>query len=256
MKEKQPYSVITVEHLNFFYGKHQALYDISLDIPAREVTAFIGPSRAGKSTLLRCFNRMNDIIPGSRVEGTLLIEDDDIYQEGYPLEPLRTKVGMVSQGTNPFPMSIYQNVAFGPRMAGIRAREKLEESVEFALKQVNLWEAVKDKLHHSAFKLSEGEQQRLCIARTLANAPHILLIDDPTASLDPISTERIEATIRELQSHYTIVVGTRKRRQAARISDRIAFFWDGKLVEYGTTEQIFTNPKEKLTDDYITGRSG
>ena len=256
MKEKQPDNVITVEHLNFYYGKNQALYDISLDIPAREVTAFIGPSRAGKSTLLRCFNRMNDIIPEGRMVGTLLVDDDDIYEEGYPLEPLRKKVGMVFQGTNPFPMSIYQNVVFGPRMAGMHAREQLEELVEFALKQVNLWEEVKDRLHHSAFALSEGEQQQLCIARTLANAPHILLIDDPTASLDPISTERIERTIRELQSHYTIVVGTRKRRQAARISDRIAFFWDGKLIEYGTTEQIFTNPKEKLTDDYITGRSG
>lgn len=256
MKEKQPDSVITVEHLNFYYGKEQALYDISLDIPARQVTAFIGPSRAGKSTLLRCFNRMNDIIPNSRIEGTLLVDNNDIYEDQYPLEPLRKKVGMVFQGTNPFPMSIYQNVAFGPRMAGIRAREQLEELVEFALKQANLWEEVKDRLHHSAFELAEGEQQRLCIARTLANAPHILLIDDPTASLDPISTERIERTIRELQSHYTIVVGTRKRRQAARISDRIAFFWDGKLIEYGTTEQIFTNPKQKLTDDYITGRSG
>ena len=256
-KETKPEIIIQMQHLNFYYGDHQALNDVTLDIPAHQVTALIGPSGCGKSTVVRCINRMNDVIPGTRVEGSVIVDGENIYEDGYPLEPLRKKVGMVFQRANPFPMSIFQNVSFGPRMAGIRDKSTLETLVESSLKQADLWEEVKDQLGKSALDLSGGQQQRLCIARALANEPNIILMDEPTSALDPISTARIEETIRELQTNYTIVIVTHNMQQAGRISNRTALFWTGgRLVEYDETEQIFTNPKEKLTDDYITGRSG
>ena len=258
MKEKaeKPEIAIHVESLDFYYGQTQALKNITLDIRAKEVTAFIGPSGCGKSTLLRCFNRMNDVIAGIRLDGLVLVEGENIYQEGYPLEPLRKKVGMVFQRPNPFPMSIQQNIVFGPRMTGIKDKEYLQELVESSLRQANLWDEVKDRLNNSALDLSGGQQQRLCIARALANEPDIILMDEPASALDPISTGRIEETIHELKSSYTIVIVTHNMQQAGRVSGQTALFWMGELVEYDSTTEIFTNPKEKLTDDYVTGRSG
>ena len=233
-----------------------ALKNIDISIPKKRVTAFIGPSGCGKSTLLRCFNRMNDLIPGSFLEGQVLIEGEDIYRNGIRLERLRNKVGMVFQKSNPFPMSIWENVAFGPRVNGLSNRTDLDEVVKSALNQADLWREVKDRLDDSALDLSGGQQQRLCIARALANKPNIILMDEPASALDPISTGKIEETIEELKKHYTIVIVTHNMQQAARVSDYTAFMMIGEVVEYRDTKTLFTNPTEKLTEDYITGRFG
>ncbi len=248
---------IETKALNFYYSlETHALKDINLRIPKKKVTAFIGPSGCGKSTLLRCFNRMNDLISGAYLTGKVLIEGQDIYAPDVRLEPLRKKVGMVFQKSNPFPMSIWENVAFGPRVNGITRKPELDEIVEQCLKKADLWREVKDRLHQSALELSGGQQQRLCIARTLANMPDIILMDEPASALDPISTGKIEETIEELKNDVTIVIVTHNLQQAARVSDYTAFLMMGELVEFGETKTIFTNPTEKLTEDYITGRFG
>jgi len=248
---------IQVERLNFYYGRTRALEDISLGIQPNLVTAFIGPSGCGKSTFLRALNRMNDIIPGTRVEGRVLIDETDIYGPGVDVVALRRQVGMVFQKSNPFPKSIFDNIAYGLRINGMAgSRAELAARVEESLRQAALWDEVKDRLHQSALALSGGQQQRLCIARALAIRPEILLMDEPASALDPIATQRIEELVYELKKTYTIVIVTHNMQQAARVSDRTAFFWLGRLVEYDTTERIFTNPAEKLTEDYVTGRFG
>jgi phosphate transport system ATP-binding protein len=248
---------IEVERLNFFYGAKRALEDISIRIPAHLVTAFIGPSGCGKSTFLRTLNRMNDIIAGTRVEGRVLIEGRDVYAPGTDVVALRRRVGMVFQKSNPFPKSIFENVAYGLRINGLAgSRADLNERVEESLHAAAIWDEVKDRLHDSALALSGGQQQRLCIARALAIRPEIILMDEPASALDPIATQRIEELIYQLKSRYTIVIVTHNMQQAARVSDRTAFFWLGRLVEEGPTERIFTNPGEKLTEDYVTGRFG
>jgi phosphate transport system ATP-binding protein len=248
---------IDVERLNFSYGEKLALSDISLQIRANLVTAFIGPSGCGKSTFLRTLNRMNDIIPGVRVEGRVLIDGADVYARGTDVVALRRKVGMVFQKSNPFPKSIFENVAYGLRINGLaRTRRQLADRVEESLQSAAIWDEVKDRLHDSALALSGGQQQRLCIARALAIQPEILLMDEPASALDPIATQRIEELIYELKRRYTIVIVTHNMQQAARVSDVTAFFWLGKLVESGPTDQVFTNPGEKLTEDYVTGRFG
>jgi len=248
---------IKVERLNFSYGRAPALSDISLEIGKNLVTAFIGPSGCGKSTFLRTLNRMNDIIPGARVEGRVFIDGADIYARGTDVVALRRKVGMVFQRSNPFPKSIFENVAYGLRINGLaRTRSDLAARVEDSLSAAALWNEVKDRLHDSALALSGGQQQRLCIARALAIQPEILLMDEPASALDPIATQRIEELIYELKQRYTIVIVTHNMQQAARVSDVTAFFWLGKLVEFGPTDQLFTNPAETLTEDYVTGRFG
>lgn len=248
---------IAVAGLNFFYGTTQALSDITIDLHANLVTAFIGPSGCGKSTFLRTLNRMNDIIPSARVEGTVLIDGENIYGPGTDVVDLRKRVGMVFQKSNPFPKSIFENVAYGLRINGMaKSRGDLEGRVEESLKAAAIWDEVKDRLESSALSLSGGQQQRLCIARALAIQPQILLMDEPASALDPIATQRIEELVYELKRDYTIVIVTHNMQQAARVSDSTAFFWLGKLVEYGPTEKIFTNPAEKLTEDYVTGRFG
>lgn len=247
---------IEVHDLNFYYSETPALQNINLQVPRNQVTAFIGPSGCGKSTLLRCFNRMNDLIDGTRVEGKILVEGEDIYQKHVDLEDLRKKVGMVFQKSNPFPMSIYENLTFGPRMRGVKKRTELDRIVETSLQHADLWREVKDRLKASAQALSGGQQQRLCIARTLANEPEIVLMDEPASALDPISTSKIEETIFELKQNYTIVIVTHNMQQAARCSDRTAFFFLGELIEENTTEQLFRAPAEKQTEDYITGKFG
>jgi phosphate transport system ATP-binding protein len=248
---------IDVEALNFYYGPKRALENISIQIQKHLVTAFIGPSGCGKSTFLRTLNRMNDIIIGTRVEGHIRIEGEEIYGPGIDVVALRRRVGMVFQKSNPFPKSIFENVAYGVRINGLaRSRADLHERVEDSLKAAAIWEEVKDRLHDSALALSGGQQQRLCIARALAIRPEILLMDEPASALDPIATQRIEELIYQLKTQYTIVIVTHNMQQAARVSDRTAFFWLGRLVEYGPTDQIFTNPVEKLTEDYVTGRFG
>jgi phosphate transport system ATP-binding protein len=248
---------IDVQGLNFYYGTKHALENISIGIPAKLVTAFIGPSGCGKSTFLRTLNRMNDIIVGTKVEGRVLIEGDDIYAPGTDVVELRRRVGMVFQKSNPFPKSVFENVAYGLRINGmVRSRADLQERVEESLKSAAIWEEVKDRLHDSALALSGGQQQRLCIARALAIKPEILLMDEPASALDPIATQRIEELIYQLKTQYTIIIVTHNMQQAARISDGTAFFWLGRLVEYGSTDRIFTNPSEKLTEDYVTGRFG
>ncbi|MBA3711611.1 MAG: phosphate ABC transporter ATP-binding protein [Pyrinomonadaceae bacterium] len=248
---------ITVRGLNFFYGRAQALYDISLDIRERVVMAFIGPSGCGKSTFLRTLNRMNDTIPGTRAEGEILLDGADIYTPGTDVVALRRKVGMVFQKSNPFPKSVFDNVAYGLRINRLtRTNGELHERVEKALEDAALWSEVKDRLKSSALGLSGGQQQRLCIARALAVQPEVLLMDEPASALDPIATQKIEELIVELKKRYTIVIVTHNMQQAARVSDRTAFFWLGKLIEINPTEKIFTNPDEKLTEDYITGRFG
>ena len=248
---------IRVEHLNFYYGETRVLHDISIGLHANQVSAFIGPSGCGKSTFLRTLNRMNDIIAGTRVEGKILIDEEDIYAGGTDVVDLRRRVGMVFQKSNPFPKSIFENVAYGIRINGMaRDRSDLTQRVEESLKNAALWDEVKDRMHESALALSGGQQQRLCIARALAVRPEILLMDEPASALDPIATQRIEELIYDLKKDYTIVIVTHNMQQAARVSDHTAFFWLGKLVEFGRTEQIFTTPKEKLTEDYITGRFG
>ena len=249
---------IEIDHLDFAYGKVPALKDIDLDIPARQVTAFIGPSGCGKSTLLRCLNRMNDVIDGAAITGgQVRIAGTDIYDRRVDVIELRKRVGMVFQKSNPFPKSIFENVAYGIRINGMaRDRADLHDRVEESLQHAALWDEVKDRLHESALALSGGQQQRLCIARALAVRPEILLMDEPASALDPIATQRIEELIYDLKKDYTIVIVTHNMQQAARVSDRTAFFWLGRLVEYGPTDRIFTNPAEKLTEDYVTGRFG
>lgn len=248
-------SKISVQDLNLFYGNFQALYNVNLEIPANMVTAFIGPSGCGKSTLLKTFNRMNDLVVGCRTEGKVLIDGENIF-ENIDVNLLRKKVGMVFQKPNPFPMSIYDNIAYGPRTHGIKRKSDLDNIVEKALQDAAIWDEVKDRLNKSALGLSGGQQQRLCIARALAIEPEVLLMDEPTSALDPISTSKIEDTIAELKSKYTIVIVTHNMQQATRVSDLTAFFLLGKVIEYGQTEQIFSAPKNKKTEDYITGRFG
>jgi phosphate transport system ATP-binding protein len=245
-----------VAGMNFWYGEKQALFDVSLAIPERSVMALIGPSGCGKSTFLRCLNRMNDLIDGSRCEGDVRLDGKDIYDRGLNLVDLRRRVGMVFQKSNPFPKSIFENVAFGPRIAGVRDRARLQEICEHCLRGAALWDEVKDRLHESALNLSGGQAQRLCIARALATGPEVLLLDEPASALDPASTARIEDLIFELKRNYTIVIVTHNMQQAARVSDQVAFFFQGRLIESGPTDQLYTKPRVKQTEDYITGRFG
>jgi len=247
---------IAVDHLSFFYGHTRALQDISLEIRANVVTAFIGPSGCGKSTFLRTLNRMNDVIPGTRVEGRVSIGGRDIYGADIDVVDLRRRVGMVFQKSNPFPKSIFDNVAYGLRIGNKVPRSRFADVVEKSLRGAALWDEVKDRLHDSALALSGGQQQRLCIARALAIEPEVLLMDEPASALDPIATQRIEELIYQLKSQYTIVIVTHNMQQAARVSDMTAFYWLGRLVEVGRTDAIFTSPREKLTEDYVTGRFG
>ncbi len=248
---------ISVQHLNFYYGKSQALFDVSMQIPERVVTAFIGPSGCGKSTFLRTLNRMNDIIAGTRVEGEVLIDGIDIYAPATDVVELRRNVGMVFQKSNPFPKSIFDNVAYGLRINRMTSsKSELEGRVEQALKDAAIWKEVKDRLSQSAIGLSGGQQQRLCIARALAIQPSVVLMDEPASALDPMATAKIEELIVELKKQYTIVIVTHNMQQAARVSDTTAFFLMGKLIEMNPTEKMFTNPSEKVTEDYITGRFG
>jgi len=247
---------ITVRNFNFFYGDAHVLHDISLEVPEQQVTALIGPSGCGKSTFIRSINRMNDIIPEAHGEGTIEIDGRDIYGGGTDVVELRRRVGMVFQKSNPFPKSIFENVAYGLRIGGTHNKRELTETVERSLHRAALWDEVKDRLHDSAFALSGGQQQRLCIARALAVDPEILLMDEPASALDPIATTKIEELIWELKQNYTIVIVTHNMQQAARVSDRTAFFMLGKLIECGETKTIFMTPKEKITEDYVTGRFG
>ena len=247
---------IVIEHLNLWYGSFQALKDITPRLPANEITAFIGPSGCGKSTLLKSLNRMNDLVEGCRIEGTVTLDGEDIFSRRMDVNLLRKRVGMVFQKPNPFPMSIYDNVAYGPRTHGVRSRVKLDEIVEKSLRGAAIWDEVKDRLKKSALGMSGGQQQRLCIARALAVEPEVLLMDEPTSALDPISTSRIEELAMELKKDYTIVMVTHNMQQAARISDKTAFFLLGDMVEFGPTEKIFSMPQDRRTEDYITGRFG
>jgi len=247
---------LSLRDLQLFYGTDRALNGIDLDIPEKRVTAFIGPSGCGKSTLLRCLNRMNDLIDGCRVQGQILLDGEDIYHHSVDVAELRRRVGMVFQKPNPFPKSIYENVAFGLRLQGVNSRRVLDEVVEASLQRAALWDEVKDRLQESAFSLSGGQQQRLVIARAIAIEPEVILLDEPASALDPISTLKIEELINELKDKYTIVIVTHNMQQAARVSDYTAFMYMGDLVEYGDTDTIFTNPKQIQTEDYITGRYG
>lgn len=248
--------IISVKNLNLWYANNQALYDIDLGIPEKSITAFIGPSGCGKSTLLKTFNRMNDLVKDVHITGEVLYNGQDIYAPEVEVSELRRQTGMVFQKPNPFPMSIYDNVAYGPRTHGIRKREELDEIVECSLRDAAIWDEVKDRLRKNALGLSGGQQQRLCIARALAVQPNVLLMDEPTSALDPISTSKIEELTMELKEKYTIVIVTHNMQQAVRISDQTAFFLLGKLIEFGNTEALFSQPKEKKTEDYITGRFG
>lgn len=254
MSEHRP--AIVARHLDFFYGEHQVLFDVSLTVPERSVTALIGPSGCGKSTFLRTMNRMNDLIEGSRCQGEILVEGQNIMDPAVDVVLLRKHVGMVFQKSTPFPKSIFDNVAYGPRVAGEKNRAVLADLVESCLRKAALWEEVKDRLTTSAMSLSGGQQQRLCIARTLATDPRIILMDEPASALDPASTDRIENLIGELCANYTIVIVTHNMQQASRVSHQTAFFYKGKLIESGPTMKIFTHPSEKKTEDYITGRFG
>ncbi len=245
-----------VEHLNFYYGSHLALSDVSIPIQGRQITALIGPSGCGKSTFLRCLNRMNDTIRGTRVNGKVLLDGRDIYERNTDVVELRKRVGMVFQRPNCFPQSIFSNVAFGPRVLGPVNRSGLSRIVEESLRGASLWDEVKDKLDQDALSLSLGQQQRLCIARTIAIKPEVILMDEPCSALDPIATLQIEELMRSLKADYTIVIVTHNMQQAARVSDFTGFFWMGELVEFGVTNDIFTLPRRKLTEDYITGRAG
>jgi len=247
---------IETRNLNLYYGEKQALQDISLEIPQHRVSAFIGPSGCGKSTLLRCFNRMNDLIDDVRIEGDLLLEGNNIYDKSVNIANLRQRVGMVFQKPNPFPKSIYENVAYGLRLQGVKSRRILDEAVEKALKGAALWDEVKDRLHENALGMSGGQQQRLVIARAIAIEPEVLLLDEPASALDPISTLKIEELIYELKERYTIVIVTHNMQQAARVSDYTAFMYMGKMIEFSDTQTLFTNPSMKQTEDYITGRYG
>ena len=248
--------IMTVQGLNLWYGDHQALHDISLNIPEKSITALIGPSGCGKSTFLKTLNRMNDLIPGVKITGDVRYRDQDIFASGTDVNELRREIGMVFQKPNPFPMSIYDNIAYGPRTHGIKNRAKLDEIVEKSLRGAAIWDEVKDRLKKNALGLSGGQQQRLCIARALAVEPEVLLMDEPTSALDPISTSKIEELAMQLKEQYTIVIVTHNMQQAVRISDRTAFFLLGELVECGDTQQLFSQPQDKRTEDYITGRFG
>ena len=248
--------IMTVQGLNLWYGDHQALHDISLNIPEKSITALIGPSGCGKSTFLKTLNRMNDLIPGVKITGDVRYREQDIFAAGTDVNELRREIGMVFQKPNPFPMSIYDNIAYGPRTHGIKNRAKLDEIVEKSLRGAAIWDEVKDRLKKNALGLSGGQQQRLCIARALAVEPEVLLMDEPTSALDPISTSKIEELAMQLKEQYTIVIVTHNMQQAVRISDRTAFFLLGKLVECDDTQQLFSQPQDKRTEDYITGRFG
>ncbi len=247
---------LKVVDFNFFYGKKQALHGINLEIPERKVTAFIGPSGCGKSTLLRNFNRMNELIDGVRHEGDILLDGQSIYDKGVEVIALRRSLGMVFQKSNPFPKSIYENIVYSLRIAGTKSKSVLDEAVERSLRGAALWNEVKDRLHESALGLSGGQMQRLCIARAIANRPEVLLMDEPCSALDPIATAKVEELIHELKREFTIVIVTHNMQQATRCSDKTAFFYLGELIEFDYTEKIFSNPKEKKTEDYITGRFG
>ena len=248
--------IMTVQGLDLWYGDHQALHDISMNIPEKSITALIGPSGCGKSTFLKTLNRMNDLIPGVKITGDVRYREQDIFAPGTDVNELRREIGMVFQKPNPFPMSIYDNIAYGPRTHGIKNRAKLDEIVEKSLRGAAIWDEVKDRLKKNALGLSGGQQQRLCIARALAVEPKVLLMDEPTSALDPISTSKIEDLATQLREQYTIVIVTHNMQQAVRISDTTAFFLLGELVEYGQTEQMFSQPQDKRTEDYITGRFG
>ena len=248
--------IITVEGLDLWYGSTQALHHVDMDIPEQSITALIGPSGCGKSTFLKTLDRMNDLVPGVRIEGTVRYDGKDIFDADVDVNELRRQVGMVFQKPNPFPMSIYDNVAYGPRTHGVRNRAKLDEIVEQSLRSAAIWDEVKDRLKKNALGLSGGQQQRLCIARALAVEPRVLLMDEPTSALDPISTSKIEDLAMELKKRYTIVIVTHNMQQALRISDRTAFFLLGELIEYDDTERMFSTPTQKKTEDYITGRFG
>jgi len=247
---------LEVKNLNLFYGEKQALHGVDMTIPKKRVTAYIGPSGCGKSTLLRCINRMNDLVDSVRIEGEILLDGQDIYHKSVNVADLRRRVGMVFQKPNPFPKSIYENVAYGLRLQGIKDRRRIDEVVEKAIKGAALWDEVKDRLHESALGLSGGQQQRVVIARAIAIEPEVLLLDEPASALDPISTLKIEELIYELKDKYTIVIVTHNMQQAARVSDYTAFMYMGNLIEFGDTKTLFTNPREKQTEDYITGRYG
>jgi phosphate transport system ATP-binding protein len=249
-------SKITVESLNLHYGENHALKNVNMEIADHAITAFIGPSGCGKSTFLRCLNRMNDLVDGCRVEGKVIMDGEDIYDKRVDTTLLRKKVGMVFQQPNPFPMSIYDNIAYGPRLHGIKNKKELDEIVERSLQGAAIFEEVKDRLHKSALGLSGGQQQRLCIARALAVSPEVLLMDEPTSALDPISTLKIEELMETLKKKYTVVIVTHNMQQAARVSDDTAFFLVGEVVEKNATSEIFARPKDKRTEDYITGRFG
>ena len=248
--------IIQTKDLHLYYGNFEALKGISMEIGEKEITAFIGPSGCGKSTYLKTLNRMNDLVPGVRIEGDVLFKGEDIFKSDVDVTILRKKIGMVFQKPNPFPMSIYDNIAYGPRLHGTHSRAQLDELVEKSLRGAALWDEVKDRLKKSALGLSGGQQQRICIARALAVEPDVLLMDEPTSALDPASTMRIEDLMTELKKNYTVVIVTHNMQQAARISDKCAFFLVGELVEFGETQQIFGMPKDKRTEDYITGRFG
>jgi phosphate transport system ATP-binding protein len=245
-----------VSDLDFYYGSFKALKNINLDIEEKKVTAFIGPSGCGKSTFLRTLNRMNDLIEGTKLDGEIVLDGEDIYSNNIEVEDLRKRVGMVFQKRNPFPKSVYENIVYGLKKQGIRDKKKLDEVVEKSLRGAALWDEVKDRLDKSAYGLSGGQQQRLCIARAIAMEPEVILMDEPTSALDPIATSKVEDLIQELKKDYTIVIVTHSMQQAARISDNTAFFLMGELVEFGETNKIFTNPQYKKTEDYITGRFG
>ncbi len=249
-------SVISVQDLCLWYGEHQALKNVSIEIPEKSITALIGPSGCGKSTFLKTLNRMNDLIPGVKITGSVEYKGENIFDPAMDVNELRRQVGMVFQKPNPFPMSIYDNIAYGPRTHGIRSKAKLDDIVERSLRGAAIWDEVKDRLKKNALGLSGGQQQRLCIARALAAEPDVLLMDEPTSALDPISTSKIEDLAMQLKEKYTIVIVTHNMQQAVRISDSTAFFLLGELVEYGDSEQLFSNPRDKRTEDYITGRFG
>ncbi|CAM3477758.1 phosphate ABC transporter ATP-binding protein PstB [Parendozoicomonas haliclonae] len=256
MRLEQEETCLDIRGLDLYYGEKQALFGINMPIPKKRVTAFIGPSGCGKSTLLRSLNRMNDLVDGCRIEGGIFHDGEDIYHKSVDVADLRRRVGMVFQKPNPFPKSIYENVAYGLRIQGINKKRVLDETVEWALKGAALWDEVKDRLHDSALGLSGGQQQRLVIARTIAVKPEVLLLDEPASALDPISTLKIEELINELKEQFTIVIVTHNMQQAARVSDYTAFMYMGQLIEFADTDTIFTNPREKKTEDYITGRYG
>ncbi len=249
-------TIMSAQGLNLWYSNNQALYDVNMELPKNQITALIGPSGCGKSTFLKTLNRMNDLVEGIRIEGKILYDGQDIYDPQVDTTWLRKEVGMVFQKPNPFPMSVYDNIAYGPKLQGIRSKVRLDEIVEKSLRGAAIWDEVKDRLNKSALGLSGGQQQRLCIACALAVEPKVLLMDEPTSALDPISTSKIEELATELKKDYTIIMVTHNMQQAARISDRTAFFLLGKMIEYGETEQIFSMPKDKRTEDYITGRFG